>query len=87
MPDDPLQEPDPWRDTEAGRGPERDDPYDNAADNPLGASPELLGVPNFSRGGSHNDPSMRLPFSRTILVVLLAIIGFAILYQVLSVLF
>lgn len=86
-PEDSLPEPDPWRDTEAGRGEERDDPYDNAADNPFGASPELLGIPNFSRGGSHHDPSPHLPLARIVLFVVLAAIVAGIVYSALTILF
>jgi len=77
---------DPWEDTQEGRGPEMDNPYLDAVDNPLGASSELLGVPNWSRGIRRGPPSARAGVTRAILFVLLATILVGVVYSALRIL-
>lgn len=49
---DPLQQDyDPWNDTEAGRAPERDDPFDDGStEGPFGTTSEAAGVPRMTAG-------------------------------------
>lgn len=70
---DPLEpDVDPWRDTEEGRGEERDNPLDSgAAGTPFGADPESVGIPNFvyrpqGRSAAHTS---KPPLSRGILLL------------------
>lgn len=73
---DPLHDPDPWTDTTARRGDERDNPLDSGhAGNPFGTLSEVAGVPNFThqprtnRTTQHGGRPRRV---RWILAVLLA---------------
>lgn len=49
---DPIQPAfDPWRDTEAERAPERDDPFDDGSmQGPFGTLSEIMGVPRITAG-------------------------------------
>lgn len=49
---------DPWSDTTAGHGPERDNPYEiPSPQSPFGATPETVGVPNMVRSRPHTGPA------------------------------
>lgn len=69
---------DPWRDTDQGRAPERDNPLDGAGSGTLGASPETIGVPNVTGGVSPSRPSggdaPRMPRAAVVAVVALLLL-------------
>lgn len=76
---------DPWDDTHEERGEEMDDPYLTSADNPFGASPELIGVPGWNRGIRRGTPITRSSVTRAILFVLLAAVVITVVYGTLRV--
>lgn len=76
---EPLQSQfDPWRDTEAERAPERDDPFDDGSvQGPFGTLSEVIGVPRMTAGS--RTPRQMLG-SRTLtngLVMLIIVVAIA----------
>lgn len=69
---EPLQpEFDPWRDTEAERAPERDDPFDDGSvQGPFGTLSEIIGVPRVTAGSRTPRPLVGSRILTTGLVVL-----------------
>lgn len=85
---------DPWSGTTAGRGPERNNPYEgSSAQTPFGPAPEAVGVPNMVRSRPRTGPAQtsrpRLARAMGLLLLLLFLApallnGIAWIYRTLS---
>lgn len=63
---------DPWRDTEAERAPEREDPFDDGSmQGPFGTLSEIIGVPRITAGSRTPRQMMGSHTFTTVLAMLL----------------